>query len=136
MSELSDLLRRAASAQRLSRERVLGPLGLSSAQYAVLTVVQDHPGVSGSDVARLERLTPPTVSVILANLERKGALSRRMSAVHGRVQEWELTSSGREWLEEARQALAPYETRVSRAASSEMLTAVRKWLLAVSELEV
>ena len=44
----------------------------------------------------MERLTPPTLSVIVANLERKGVLTRRPSARNARVRCLEPTELGRE----------------------------------------
>ena len=64
-------LRRAGAAHRIAVERALAPLDVTPAQFAVLQVVADAPGVSSADVARIERLTPATMSVIVANLERK-----------------------------------------------------------------
>src|SRR3954452_6412485 len=92
--DLDDCLRRASAAQRLAMERALAPLEITPAQFALLRLVVGTPGMSGADLARIERLTPPTVSVILANLERKGVLSRRSHPGNARVQCLEATALG------------------------------------------
>ena len=134
MSDLSDLLRRAASAQRLAQERSLLESGLSPAQHAVLDILRAAPGLSGADISRLERLTPPTVSVILANLERKGAVIRRRSVANARVQEWRLTELGESMSRAGSRAMESYNRRVAAAANDE--ASLRRWLAAVAELEV
>ena len=72
MSEgrLDDLLRRAAATHRLAVERALADLGVTLAQYAVLKTLAETPGLSNAEIARAERLTPQTTSLVLANLER------------------------------------------------------------------
>ncbi|MFX6023652.1 MarR family transcriptional regulator, partial [Acinetobacter baumannii] len=60
----------------------------------VLTMIRAYPGVSNADLARLAMQTPQTVSVIVANLERSGAITRRPHAVHGRIQHIEVTPEG------------------------------------------
>ena len=41
-----DLLRRAAAARRTAIERALAPLELTAAQFAVLRLVVERPGIS------------------------------------------------------------------------------------------
>ena len=69
--EIADLLRRAAASQRIALERLLAPFDITPAQFAVLEIVVAAPGISSAEAARLERLTAPTMSVIVANLERR-----------------------------------------------------------------
>jgi DNA-binding MarR family transcriptional regulator len=71
---LDDLLRRACASQRLAMERALSEIDVTPAQFAAMEWLADEPGLSSAEIARCERLTPPTSSVIVANLERKGLL--------------------------------------------------------------
>jgi DNA-binding MarR family transcriptional regulator len=97
MSKLvDDLLRRACASQRLAIERALGEIDVTPAQFATMELLREEPGLSGAEIARRERLTAPTSSVIVANLERKGLLARRPRAKQGRAQYLELTPIGRE----------------------------------------
>jgi hypothetical protein len=57
---LGYLLRQAHAAVRLKMERTLADLGVTSPQFAVLTMLNAYPGLSGADVARLTFLTPST----------------------------------------------------------------------------
>src|SRR4051812_9419579 len=70
------LMRQAYSAIRLSLERSIEDLGVTSPQFLVMTMVNAYPGISSADVARLAMLTPQTISLIVANLERGGRLTR------------------------------------------------------------
>jgi DNA-binding MarR family transcriptional regulator len=74
------LLRQAGAANRLRMERALADLGVTPPQFMVLTMLVAYPGLSNADVARLALLTPQTVSVIVANLLRSGAIARRRSS--------------------------------------------------------
>ena len=91
---LGYLLRQAHAAVRLKMERTLADLGVTSPQFAVLTMLNAYPGLSGADVARLTFLTPQTVGVIIRNLERDGAIEMTPHPVHGRIQQWTLTPRG------------------------------------------
>ena len=83
---LGYLLRQASAAQRLRMERAMADVGVTLPQFLVLTMLRAYPGISNADLARLTMLTPQTVSVIVTNLERSGAITRRPHAVHGRIQ--------------------------------------------------
>jgi len=91
---LDDWLRRAAAAQRVAIERRLAGLDLTAAQFAVLEIVADTGGVSSAQVARAERLTAPTISVIVGNLERLGLIRRRPHPDNARIQVLEATELG------------------------------------------
>ena len=103
---VDDLLRRAASTQRLAMERALAPLGLTPAQFAALESLSETPGLSGAELARGERITPQTCSVIVANLERKEFVARRRRAAGGRAQHLELTEEGAQAAEAGKAAVA------------------------------
>ena len=71
------LLRQASGTYRLRMERALADLEVTPPQFTIMTMVAAYPGLSGADLARLTLLTPQTVSVIVANLERAGSVARR-----------------------------------------------------------
>ena len=74
---LGYLLRQAGAAYKLQFERALADLGVTQPQFLVLTMLRAYPGASNADIARLTMLTPQTVSVIVANLVKGGAVARR-----------------------------------------------------------
>ena len=52
------------------------PLELTVAQYACLELLGQHPGLSGSDLARATFVTRQSMNLLLQGLERRGLLTR------------------------------------------------------------
>jgi DNA-binding MarR family transcriptional regulator len=138
MSEaaLDDHLRRAAATQRLAVERALADLGITPTQYAVLKTIAETPGLSNADIARLERLTPQTTSLVIANLERKGAVMRRDHERHGRIRRAEATALGATLLQVCRERLHSHHRRLKAALPAEAGAAVEAWLGRLAALSV
>ncbi len=135
-SEIDDLLRRAAATQRLAMERALAAVKVTPAQYAVLRIIVDAPGLSNADIAKIERLTPQTTSVIIANLERKRAVVRRPHETHGRIQRAEATEAGLRLLRECAERLCSAYRRLSLAMPQGGATTVKTWLARLSDADV
>ena len=129
---LGYLLRQAHAAVRLTMERTLADLGVTSPQFAVLTMLNAYPGLSGADVARLTFLTPQTVGVIIRNLERDGAIVMTPHPVHGRIQQWTLTSRGATLLKACRERVIELEKRLARGLDMKAETAIRRWLTGIA----
>jgi DNA-binding MarR family transcriptional regulator len=129
---LGYLLRQAHAAVRLTTERSLADLGVTSPQFAVLTMLNAYPGLSGADVARLTFLTPQTVGVIIRNLERDGAIVMTPHPVHGRIQQWTLTSRGATLLKACRERVIALEKRLARDLDTKAETAIRRWLAGIA----
>ena len=134
-SEVDDLLRRAAAAQRVAVERALAPLDVTPAQFAVLQVVAEAPDASSTEVARIERLTPATISVIVANLERKGALIRRAHPQNARIQRLAATNLGLELVREGRARVQTLRARIVAAIPDDAALAIDRWLRRVAAIE-
>jgi DNA-binding MarR family transcriptional regulator len=126
------LLRQAAGAYRLRMDRALADLEVTPPQFAFLAMLAAYPGYSSADLARLTLLTPQTVSVIIANLERMGAIERRAHAVHGRIQHLELTKAGHALLAKCRSRADVVERDLSNGLSSAEERIVRRWLVSVA----
>lgn len=129
------LLRQAGAAHRLRMERVLADLGITPPQFVVLTMLVAYPGISGADLARLAVLTPQTVSVIVANLERSGAIVRRPHAVHGRIQQIDVTEEGRALLKQCRARVKKLEARMAAGFTPAEEQVIRRWLVSVAHEE-
>lgn len=125
---LAYLLRQAHAASRLSMERALTQLGVTTPQFVVLTMLKAYPGLSGAELARVAFLTPQTVSVIIRNLERDGAIRKTPHPVHGRVLQWTLTSHGTALLEKCRQIAQTQERRLAAGLDVKTERVIRQWL--------
>jgi DNA-binding MarR family transcriptional regulator len=130
------LLRQAAGAYRHRVELALADLDVTPPQFSVLTMLAAYPGHSNADLARLALLTPQTVSVIVANLERAGSIVRRRHAVHGRIQHLDLTESGKALLATCRARVHEIEHELIDALASDEEQAIRRWLVRVATTEV
>ena len=130
---LGYLLRQAHAAHRLRMERALAELDVTLPQFSVLTMLAAYPGASGADLARLSLLTPQTMSVIVHNLERAGAVSRHPHPVHGRIQVIEFTDAGRQLLDACRARVQPVETAMDSGLDEAGQQLVRAWLVRLAE---
>jgi len=135
-TRLDDLLRRAAATQRLAVERALADLGVTLAQYAVLKTVAETPGLSNVEIARAERLTPQTTSLVLANLERKRAVVRRAHERHGRIRRTEATEFGFTLLTACRDRLIGHHARLAAALPVGGGDGVESWLGRLADMRV
>lgn len=133
---LGYLLSQAAQAYRNRASRALSDLGITPPQFTVLTMLAAYPGQSGADIARLALLTPQTVSVIVANLEKGSLIKRLPHKVHGRIQTLELTKSGRALLAAARERMHALERELTDGMSSKQERTVRRWLVRIAVADV
>lgn len=132
LGHIGYLLRQAHAVHRLRMERALADLQLTPPQFAVLTMLAAYPGLSGADLARLAMLTPQTVSVIVANLERAAAISRRPHPVHGRIQLLEVTETGLQLLSACRGRVQQLEQQLLVGMSESEEQLIRRWLVNVA----
>ena len=93
---LDDLLRRAAAAQRLRLERVLRPFALSSAQFLCIQELRKRPRQSNAELARACALSPQTMIVVVANLEKRELVKRIPDEENIRILRLCLTRKGEE----------------------------------------
>jgi DNA-binding MarR family transcriptional regulator len=126
---LGYLLRQAAGAFRHQMERALADLSVTPPQFAVMTMLNAYPGASNADLARLALLTPQTVSVIIANLDRAGSIRKVPHSVHGRILQIELTEAGRELLGACRERVAGLERGLAAGMSAAEEAVIRAWLV-------
>jgi DNA-binding MarR family transcriptional regulator len=122
------LLRQAQAATRLTMERALTDLGVTPPQFAVLTMLNAYPGLSGADVARVALLTPQTVGVIMGNLERDGAIRKTPHLLHGRILQWTLTRRGSDLLGQCRRRVNAVERRLLAGIEAKAEATIRRWL--------
>ena len=125
---LGYLLRQAAAAHRLRMDKALADLRMTPPQFAVLTMLRAYPGLSNAELARLALLTPQTVSLIVANLERSGLVKRSQHETHGRVQPLALSDEGAALLARATARVVALEAALREGVAAEDERVVRRWL--------
>src|SRR3954467_8092268 len=106
------LLRQAWHAFRGAMDAALREHGLTSPQYAVLSVLARDPGASGADLARACNTTPQAMNGVLATLERAGLIERRPHPTHGRILQVTLSDEGERRLASATPAVRALESAI------------------------
>jgi len=74
------------------------------AQYAVLTALEEEPGLSNADLARRAFVTPQTMNQVMRQLEERHWVTRHPHPGHGRILQAALTDSGRQTLQACQHA--------------------------------
>ncbi len=118
-------------------ERALAGVKVTPAQYAVLRIIVETPGLSNADIARIERLTPQTTSLVIANLERKRLVARRAHETHGRIRRAQATEAGLRLLGACRERLSGPYRRLGRGDAARAAEAwIETWLSRLADAEV
>ena len=129
---LGYLLRQASNAVRLGVDRALEDLSVTNPQFLIMTMINAYPGISGAEVARLTMLTPQTISLIVANLERDGRVRRVVSPNHGRIQPMELTEKGIALLAQCRERTSRFDAYLRAGLTPDQEAFLRQWLVEIA----
>lgn len=84
-------------------------LDLTQKQVSVLWLVDDHPDIAQTDLARHMRMDRATTMAIVNRLQSRKLLIRGKSQTDGRKQTLNLTAEGRAVLEVAKKAIHTHE---------------------------
>jgi DNA-binding MarR family transcriptional regulator len=118
-NRLGYVLKRAQHALRMSMDDRLSHLGLTTAQFNVLSAVEQRPGISNASLARGAFVTAQSMLGIVAGLEKTGLLRRTPHQIHGRIMQSELTPKGTAALASAREAISEVEKGVTKGFTAE-----------------
>lgn len=129
---LGYLLRQAAGGHRNRMDRALAHLNVTPPQFAVMTMIKAYPELSSADLARMSLLTPQTVGVIIANLDRAALIARSPHPVHGRILRISLTEQGSSLLAECRLQVESLEQELIAGFTEAEETTIRRWLVSVA----
>ena len=125
------LLRQAAAANRLRLDRAMADVGVTAPQFLVLRLIAENRGCTNAALARMMAVTTPTVTVIVNNLKRADAVTARTSPDHGRVQNLDLTDSGRHLLAACFERVRAVEAELEAQLTVDQLAVIRSWLCAM-----
>lgn len=116
------LLRRAHQISASIFERACADLALTPAQYGVLCVVDERPGIDQSSLARALAFDKVTVLRVLKGLEDRGLCERALSAGDRRQRAVRLTAQGARLLRQAAQPVQrAYEMLMSPFSPEQQL---------------
>ena len=116
---LGYLLYRVRTALRPEVSAVLGPLGLTLAEFVCMRVLSMHPGISSAQLSRHTNVTPQAMNTVLHRLQNRGTVTRPASAPAGRALPATLTGDGQKLLRRAESAVRVADERVLARLSSE-----------------
>lgn len=123
-------LKRVQHALRREMDGEVRALGLTTPQYAALSVLERGEELSGAELARRCFVTPQTMSGILSGLESAGLIQRRPHPTHGRLVQARLTESGGGLLSRAHERVWAVEERMvsglSGAERESLLLALKR----------
>jgi DNA-binding MarR family transcriptional regulator len=91
---------------------VLREHGATLAQYALLTALDEEPGLSNAGLARRAFVTPQTMNQVLHELEQKEWVARHPQPGHARILQADLTPAGRAALRACRRAADAVEEQM------------------------
>jgi DNA-binding MarR family transcriptional regulator len=106
------LLKRAQAALNAAMAGALREHGATLSQYAVLTALDEEPGLSNAGLARRSFVTPQTMNQVLHELEQKGWVARHPHPGHARILQADLTPAGRTALGGCHRAVSAIEEQM------------------------
>jgi len=130
-------LKRVQHDLRLGMDGTLKGLGVTTPQYAALSVLAEEPGLSNAALARRSFVTPQTMNQIMVRLEAAGLVERRAHPEHGRVLQAYLTKEGEKLRQECAGRVDTVEERMVSGLSEderqELLGLLRRCSAALRE---
>ena len=117
MARVGYLIKRAQSVLHDAMAGALESHQLTVTQFAVLTGLDEEPGLSNADLARRTFVTPQSMHAVLQELERLEFVVRRPHPQHQRVLQAELTEAGLRTLKSANRSVNAVEELMLRNLS-------------------
>jgi MarR family transcriptional regulator, organic hydroperoxide resistance regulator len=124
----AQLMRRILIHFRSQMDEQLRPQGVTTAQMHVLKTIQNEPGASGAQIARICHVTPQSAQSLLRSLEEGGWITRAKDGVNDRILVAQLTDAGREMLATAEKAARVIENKVWKGVSDNGVESLNKVL--------
>src|SRR5271169_5900669 len=118
MARVGYLIKRAQMVLHDAMVDALGSRDLTVTQFAVLTALDEEPGLSNADLARRAFVTPQSMHAVLHELERLQLVVRSPHPQHQRVLQAALTGAGRRTLKSAANAVDAIEEQMLRKLSN------------------
>jgi len=136
-SRVGYLIKRAQTVLHDAMDDALSATKLTVTEFAVLTALDDEPGLSNADLARRAFVTPQSMHAVLQELEQRRFVVRRAHPQHQRVLQAALTEAGRRTLRSAADAVRTVEEqmlgKLSESARSRLASALSSCIESLAE---
>jgi DNA-binding MarR family transcriptional regulator len=119
------LLHRASQAVELAFDTWAGSSNLTPRQLAVLMTIDEHEGLSQTDITERTGIDRSTLAEIVRRLKGKGLVQRRRTKEDARTYAVKLTDEGRRML----RAVLPIAAGVDRNILAALPAERREWFL-------
>jgi DNA-binding MarR family transcriptional regulator len=127
----SYLIKRVELLVRTQLEAALRDLGVTTGQYAVLSLLVSMPEVSSAQLSRAVGVTPQTMAETILSFEKDALIKREQSQVHKRVLKITLTPKGRALLKSCETRATAIEQDLFAGLSADDLHQLRSLLSAI-----
>ncbi len=101
---------------------------LTPAQYTILSIVANRPGISSADLARRISVTPQSINEIISHLERQRLVSRQEAPENRRILQITITPAGRKLLAACDKVVDDLEVDLFRSLSRKDVAALHELL--------
>lgn len=132
---LGFLLRKSAHLYRLKMEKVLLNYAITPPQFTILKIILTYPGFTNAEIARFASLTPQTVNLMIAKLEKAGILLKKLHPTNRKIQLIEITAAGQQLMEQCSEAIDQLEDSLVSNFDEQEIKLVRRWLNSIQESE-
>lgn len=122
------LLKRAEISLRNGLEAALKDIKITPGQYTVLSLLGSLPDASSAELARRAGVTPQTMSETISAFEKRGIISRQISAKHKRILSISLTKDGISLLSDCNKVVDTYEEKLFSAFDNSEIETLRTFL--------
>ncbi|SEC84985.1 DNA-binding transcriptional regulator, MarR family [Rhodococcus koreensis] len=113
---------------RARMDTILRPTGITALQYTALTVLRRRDGLSSAELARNSFVTAQTMGEMIAALERRGLVSRRVDPDNRRRMLTSVTGAGLELLDCYDPAFVALESQMVGRLSVRQRETLRQYL--------
>ena len=127
------LVKRLESAVRRNLDLELGSHGMTTPQYAALSILRAQPGLSSAQLARRAFVTPQSMQVMVTAFIRDGLVERRADPNNQRILRNHLTGDGELLLLRADEAAAGIEQQMRGGLDAEQTAVLRELMTACIE---
>ncbi|WP_138431455.1 MarR family winged helix-turn-helix transcriptional regulator [Fodinibius saliphilus] len=131
---LGYVIKRTQQVLRSRMDEKLDTVGVTTPQYAALSILEEDQGLSNAELARRCFLTPQTMHKIIGGLEAKGLVERKSDPSHGRKINTLLTSEGKDLLKKAHKIVQNIECKMTSDLTEQEIEQTRKNLARCVEL--
>ncbi|MBA2849105.1 MarR family transcriptional regulator [Thermosulfuriphilus ammonigenes] len=114
-------------------DRLLQPLGLTTAQFCVLMKLYNQDGITQSALAQKLHIESPTLVRIIDRLEEAGLVRRRPSPKDRRAYRIVLTNRGRELEKQLRKVGETVRSKATRGMTEQESEKLRDYMMLVWE---